>query len=207
MRGSSWAPRSAIGRLVAVLVVGAICGSCSTASSTRRSLDTAARSTTSLLQRTTWTSPDGAFSVTWTGGDVRPKKATFPTGAVPFMSYSNVVESVHLVEHVESETNSDPTSMTGVLRLWTTACVGTSTIWQGLPAVRCSGNYRPVDIGRIAYATLQELGISRITDARQDVLIVRDSPTHVYIVDAISTSKAGLADGGDFVRSFHVAPS
>jgi hypothetical protein len=52
--------------------------------------------------------------------------------------------------------------------------------------------------------TLAELGIRRLASAIQNVLIVRESPVQLYVVDAVSITKASLAVGTEFVSSFHV---
>lgn len=198
MRESLRTPGTAVG-LLALLIVGIVCSSCSSAISTH------SQSTSPSTAPKIWTSPNGAFSVAWTGGDVHVKATTLPVEAVQWTTYSNVVESLPLVEHVVSEPWSAPASLTGALNGLTAACLGTLTSWQGYPAVQCSGSYRPVTSGRTAIATIQQLGITKITDAKQDVLMVRNTPTHLFIVDAVSRSRAGLAMGGDFVRSFHIA--
>jgi hypothetical protein len=94
--------------------------------------------------------------------------------------------------------------MTDTVRLFTATCFGSETTWDGYPAVRCSGSYRPVDIGKVGAATLAELGIQEFAKAIQNVLIVRLTPVNIVIVDAIALKKKSLALGTVFVESFHV---
>ena len=94
--------------------------------------------------------------------------------------------------------------MTAVLRLFTFTCEGNKTTWEGYRAIRCAGIYRPVDIARVLYSTLDELGIDRLGGAMQRVLIVRVSPVRIYIVDAIFTTRADASVGASFISSFHL---
>ena len=94
--------------------------------------------------------------------------------------------------------------MTNVVRVFELTCRGVETTWQGYSAVRCAGGYRPVDIGRVVSSTLDELGIDRLGQAMQNVMIVRASPVRIYVVDAIATTRAGLSVGARFVSSFRV---
>jgi len=203
VRGSRRHPKD-MAVLVAMMVVAMGFSSCSTASSTAGVQQGSPSSTPSHRQSTLWKSLDGTFTVGWSDSS-QVKPSTF--GAVPFKSYSNVVESLRLVEHVESEVDPSAMNITQTVNLFTATCLGHAISWDGYPAVRCSGSYRPVDIGKVAASTLQELVLHEFASARQEVLIVRDSATHLYIVDAISSTTVGLATGSRFVASFHVLKS
>jgi hypothetical protein len=109
-----------------------------------------------------------------------------------------------LVEHVTSEYNSSAAFQVGFMRLFAQTCFGTSVTWEGHPGIRCSGSYRPLDPGKVAFETIRTLGVSEYSDALQSVLVVGVSPTHLYIVDAVATSKSAVAVGSMFVRSFDV---
>jgi len=189
--------RPFVGALLGVAVVGIFAGGCSASDS-----GSPATSTTVVHESARWIDPTSTVSVQWTDGAKGVKSTTYPPGSIT--TFAQSMPEQRLVEHVTSEYNSSAALQVGFMRLFAQTCFGTSVTWEGHPGIRCSGSYRPLDPGKVAFETIRTLGVSEYSDALQSVLVVGVSPTHLYIVDAVATSKSALAVGSMFVLSFDV---